>query len=161
MRGRASPSLCRLSSRAAKRVVCNCSAGTCPPAPAKNFILDGMSLKQYFQRMDGKRPLASLGGVSFVSASAKGIAWQRIHEPKDALLSSKTEIRTNPFIEHLQLPPIEITDGIARLEFVVEKIHLRHGGVLHGGMYATALDTVAGYTAYGVAPPGAEIVTAQ
>lgn len=78
---------------------------------------------------------------------------------EELFLSTKTETRTNPFIEYLQLPPIEITDGAARLEFVVKEIHLRHGGVLHGGMYATVLDTVAGYTAYGVAPPDAELVT--
>lgn len=84
----------------------------------------------------------------------------RPNMPQDHTLP-KTETRTNPFNEHLKLPPIEITDGVARLEFTIDEIHLRHGGVLHGGMYATILDTVCGYTAYGVAPPGADLVTVQ
>lgn len=68
---------------------------------------------------------------------------------------------TNPLLTYLRLPPVEVHEGIAQLEFVVEEIHLRHGGVVHGGIYATVLDSVAGYTAYGVAPPGAELVTIQ
>lgn len=69
------------------------------------------------------------------------------------------QYRTNPFLEHLQLPPVEVRNGIARLEFVVQEVHLRHGGVMHGGLFATVLDTVAGYTAYGVGPAGADLVT--
>jgi uncharacterized protein (TIGR00369 family) len=67
----------------------------------------------------------------------------------------------NPFLELLHLPPITASDGTARLEFVVEPIHLRHGGIVHGGVYASVLDTVAGYAAYTIAPAGAEVVTIQ
>jgi uncharacterized protein (TIGR00369 family) len=67
----------------------------------------------------------------------------------------------NSFLSHLRLPPAVVSDGVARLEFVVDEIHLRHGGIVHGGVYATVLDTVAGYAAYSVAPPGADVVTMQ
>ena len=44
---------------------------------------------------------------------------------------------------------------------VVEEIHLRPGGVMHGGMVATLLDTVMGHAAYSLAPEGAEVMTMQ
>jgi uncharacterized protein (TIGR00369 family) len=68
---------------------------------------------------------------------------------------------SNPFIQHLHLPRVEVGNRAARLEFVVEEIHLRHGGIVHGGMYATVLDTVTGHTAYSIAPNGTEVVTIQ
>jgi uncharacterized protein (TIGR00369 family) len=69
--------------------------------------------------------------------------------------------RKNPFLETLHLPPVTFADGIARLEFTIEEIHLRHGGVAHGGLYAAVIDTVAGYTAYTVSPGGSDLVTIQ
>ncbi len=47
------------------------------------------------------------------------------------------------------------------MEFVVEDIHLRHGGIVHGGMLATVLDTVTGHAAYTLAPSDGEVVTIQ
>lgn len=69
--------------------------------------------------------------------------------------------RPNPFATHLRLPPIEVSDGEARLEMIVEEIHLRPGGLVHGGFNATLMDTVTGYAAYTVAPEGAEVLTMQ
>lgn len=69
--------------------------------------------------------------------------------------------RLTSFLAHLRLPPAVLSPEGARLEFVVEEVHLRHGGIVHGGVYATVLDTVAGYAGYNVAPPGCEVVTMQ
>lgn len=65
------------------------------------------------------------------------------------------------FLAHLRLPHATLTEDGARLEFVVDEVHLRHGGIVHGGVYATVLDTVAGYAGYKAAPPGCEVVTMQ
>ena len=67
----------------------------------------------------------------------------------------------NRFATLLHLPPLEMWDGGARLEFVVEEIHLRPGGVVHGGVFATVLDTVTGYVGYIVGPPNHEVLTMQ
>ena len=67
----------------------------------------------------------------------------------------------NRFANLLHLPPLESRDGGARLEFVVEEIHLRPGGVVHGGVFATVLDTVTGYVGYIVGPPNHEVLTMQ
>ena len=67
----------------------------------------------------------------------------------------------NPFAELLHLPPVVFVDDVARMELVVEETHLRPGGVVHGGMFATILDTVAGYAAYAAAPSGSDILTIQ
>lgn len=69
--------------------------------------------------------------------------------------------RVNPFAATLHLPPVTLDEGTARMELVVEEIHLRPGGVVHGGVFATLLDTVMGYAAYRAAPPGAEVLTIQ
>jgi uncharacterized protein (TIGR00369 family) len=69
--------------------------------------------------------------------------------------------RLTSFLSHLRLPPATLSETGARLEFVVEEVHLRHGGIVHGGVYATVLDTVAGYAGYKAAPPGCEVVTMQ
>ena len=61
----------------------------------------------------------------------------------------------------MRLPPATISPGAARMEFTVQDVHLRLGGIVHGGVYATVLDTVTGYAAYSVAPPGHEVVTMQ
>ena len=67
----------------------------------------------------------------------------------------------NRFAVLLHLPPMDVRDGYARMEFVIEEIHLRPGGVVHGGVFATVLDTVTGYAGYLVALPGSEVLTMQ
>ena len=69
--------------------------------------------------------------------------------------------KNQPFLEHLRLPAATISPGAARMEFTVQDVHLRLGGIVHGGVYATVLDTVTGYAAYSVAPPGHEVLTMQ
>ena len=67
----------------------------------------------------------------------------------------------NPFASHIHLPNPTVEVGSARMEFVVEEIHLRPGGIVHGGMYATLLDTITGFAAYSSAPKGHEVLTMQ
>lgn len=74
---------------------------------------------------------------------------------------SKPHWRVNPFAQLLRLPPVVVEHGVSRLEFVVEEIHLRPGGLLHGGVLASVLDTVTGFAAYSIAPPGNEVLTMQ
>ncbi len=81
--------------------------------------------------------------------------------PRDDSSGASAREQLNSFLSHLRLPPATLSEGVARLEFVVEEVHLRHGGIIHGGVYATVLDTVAGYAAYSIAPEGAEVVTMQ
>lgn len=81
--------------------------------------------------------------------------------PTEAAADRHPQWRSNPFASLLHLPPITLKDGVARLELVVEDIHLRPGGVVHGGIYATLLDTVTGYAAYTGGPEGVEVLTIQ
>jgi uncharacterized protein (TIGR00369 family) len=69
--------------------------------------------------------------------------------------------KSNPFATLVRLPKITLKDQVARMEMVVEDIHLRPGDVVHGGIYATMLDTVCGYAAYTAAPEGIEVLTIQ
>jgi acyl-CoA thioesterase len=67
----------------------------------------------------------------------------------------------NPFAAHVHLTGVETGNGTARLELVVEEIHLRPGGLMHGGMVATMLDTVMGYAASSLVPDTADVMTMQ
>ena len=69
--------------------------------------------------------------------------------------------KQNPYADHLRLPHASVSDGNAKLELVIEEIHLRPGGVVHGGLFATLLDTVTGFAAFSIAPPGYEVLTMQ
>lgn len=81
--------------------------------------------------------------------------------PADNVPSRQPPWIRNPFATLLRLPDATVKDGTARLELVVEEIHLRPGGIVHGGIYATLIDTVTGFAAYNVAPTGNDVVTMQ
>ena len=81
--------------------------------------------------------------------------------PRDIAATVDPGQHLQPFLEHLQFPPITTGDGTARLEFVVAPIHLRLGGVVHGGVFASVMDSVTGYAGYTVAPQGAGVLTMQ
>jgi uncharacterized protein (TIGR00369 family) len=80
---------------------------------------------------------------------------------EETLSAPHPHSRKNPFADHLRLSAITVKGTTARLELLVEEIHLRSGGVVHGGIFATLLDTVTGYAAYSAAPKGAEVLTIQ
>lgn len=69
--------------------------------------------------------------------------------------------KIHPFIEHVGIPEITAAAGESRLELEVQPMHLRQGGVMHGGMLATLLDTICGSAAFSAVPPGTELVTIQ
>ena len=79
----------------------------------------------------------------------------------DAPLAGRPPWGKNPFASLLKFQAPAVVDGSAYMELVVEEIHLRPGGVVHGGVYATLLDTVSGYGAYISAPAGCEVLTIQ
>lgn len=81
--------------------------------------------------------------------------------PQGESPSPRRRWSVNPFANHLHFPPIDAAAGVAKLELVVEEIHLRPGGLMHGGVLATLLDTVTGFAAYSVAPVGNEVLTMQ
>jgi acyl-CoA thioesterase len=66
-----------------------------------------------------------------------------------------------PLLKHLQVRLAQAADGEGRVEIVVEPMHLRRGGILHGGIYAVVLDTVTGYAAQSIAPAGHDFLTLQ
>lgn len=80
--------------------------------------------------------------------------------PENVSADGRRKLR-NPFAEHLHLPPVNVSEKAARLELTVEEIHLRPGGIMHGGFHATLMDTITGYAAYTVAPKGTEVLTMQ
>jgi len=47
------------------------------------------------------------------------------------------------------------------VELVVGEPHLRSKGIVHGGLFATLLDTAMGWAAGTTAPPGFDVVTVQ
>lgn len=66
-----------------------------------------------------------------------------------------------PFLELLQIHPVEFTPGRGRLEMTVQRQHLRNLGIMHGGVLATLLDSVMGMSAGGLGPAGHFVVTVQ
>ena len=69
--------------------------------------------------------------------------------------------KVNQFANTLRLPTVTFHEGMSRMEMNVEEIHLRPGGLVHGGVFATLLDTVMGYEAHRAAPKDAEVLTIQ
>ncbi len=66
-----------------------------------------------------------------------------------------------PLHELLGIRPVAMVEGRGRLEFVVKEQHLRTFGILHGGVFATLLDTVMGMASASVARDGHDVVTVQ
>lgn len=56
---------------------------------------------------------------------------------------------TSPFQETIGWQLVRWDDGEAELAYRILPQHLNRGGILHGGIYATLLDSVMGYAAIG------------
>ena len=66
-----------------------------------------------------------------------------------------------PFLELLEIQPLDAGHGWAAFELTIAQKHLRTLGLLHGGVTATLLDTALGYAAVTTSPPGHFVVTMQ
>lgn len=66
-----------------------------------------------------------------------------------------------PFLDHLRARLLSADDGKATLEVVIRRYHLRHGGTVHGGVYATIMDVVTAYAVSSFMPAGHDMVTIQ
>ena len=75
--------------------------------------------------------------------------------------SDRPEGRRVPLLDALGIRSIEAGGGRGRVEVVVGENHLRSKGIVHGGLFATLLDTAMGWAADTEAPEGYDLVTAQ
>jgi uncharacterized protein (TIGR00369 family) len=78
-------------------------------------------------------------------------------------MSDAQELHTRhvPFLELLNVRPIEGGEGKSRFEMTVEDRHLRTLGILHGGVAAALLDTALGYAAGSMAREGFLVLAVQ
>lgn len=65
------------------------------------------------------------------------------------------------FLHALQIEPLEIGNGTGKLRLVLQPMHLRVGGIMHGGVATALLDTVLGLAAATRAPKQHDVVTAE
>lgn len=66
-----------------------------------------------------------------------------------------------PFNELLGVERVAASPGAATLRLAVEERHLRSGGIVHGGVFASLVDVTLGVTASTTTPPEADLVTIQ
>lgn len=66
-----------------------------------------------------------------------------------------------PFLDLLQVEPLETDAGRGRFRMIIDDRHLRTLGILHGGVTAALLDTAMGMAAGSLAPAGHYVVTIQ
>ena len=66
-----------------------------------------------------------------------------------------------PFLELLEIEPVQAEKGKAVFQTHVQEKHLRSLGLLHGGAAAALLDSAMGFAALTLAPAGHIVVTVQ
>lgn len=66
---------------------------------------------------------------------------------------------TSSFIEHLGLQVTDMRDGRAELWLEIRPCHLNSGGVLHGGVIGSLVDSAAGAAVYSTLARGERAVT--
>ncbi len=69
--------------------------------------------------------------------------------------------KEQPFLAHLRARLLSADNGKASLEVVIRRFHLRQGGTVHGGVYATIMDVVTAYAVSSFLPQGHDMVTIQ
>ena len=69
--------------------------------------------------------------------------------------------KEQPFLEHLRARLLSADHGRSSLEVVIRRFHLRQGGTVHGGVYATIMDVVTAYAVSSFLPQGHDMVTIQ
>lgn len=70
-----------------------------------------------------------------------------------------TLINQGPFFKHLQMEVVDLGPGYSKVELVVDKQHMNPFGGLHGGVFASAIDTAAYWSAYYDLPEDSGLVT--
>ena len=74
---------------------------------------------------------------------------------------AEDESRRGPFLKHLGMRATSLEPGRVTIRYEVGPDHLRTGGIAHGGIIATLMDTALGLAASTKAPEGSDLVTAQ
>ncbi len=69
--------------------------------------------------------------------------------------------RRGPLLDLLEMRSEVIRPGVVVVRYEVGPDHLRTGGIAHGGVIATLMDTSLGLAAITMAPHGLDVVTAQ
>lgn len=68
-------------------------------------------------------------------------------------------INRGPFFKHLSMVVTELGLGYSKVELVINKQHMNPFGGLHGGVYASAIDTAAYWSAYCELPEESGLVS--
>ena len=71
------------------------------------------------------------------------------------------ESRRGPLLDLLEMRPETVRPGHVVVLYQVGASHLRTGGIAHGGVIATLMDTTLGLSASSLCPEGFDVVTAQ
>lgn len=67
-------------------------------------------------------------------------------------------VNTSPFPRHLPMRIAAIGEGTARVELTIAECHLQPFGIVHGGVFATLIDTATFWAAFSVLPEDAGLV---
>lgn len=79
-------------------------------------------------------------------------------EIKERLIS---RVKTNPYINFLEIDFTEVEDGRMEARMPLHDEQRQYSGVIHGGVLAALADTVAGFAAYTMLPIDRDVLTAD
>lgn len=78
---------------------------------------------------------------------------------QDHLKAVINAINESPFFKHMSIEVAEIGAGYSVVQVRIEKKHMNPFGGLHGGVYASAIDTAAYWSAYCHLPENSGLVS--
>ncbi len=81
--------------------------------------------------------------------------------PKPSRLIDAFSQEHFPFLDLLGIQPLSAGEGEAKMTLRVDQRHLRVGGIAHGGVVASLLDSVVGMAAATLVTDQGDLVTAQ